>query len=214
MRTLESLIDDDEPAIKLVKSWLVRAENPYELLPPSPRREECLFQTQVTTRSPMGAMIYESGGLLVDQGWLRFLGSGHPSLPRDLPSWNQVKGDARFLLVADDVLGGFFALNGGELGPDPGNVYYLPYDGLEWEPLDIGYSQFLEWSLSAGLTKFYGKDRWKGWEEEVAQLGGDESFSFYPFLWTNEGSIATSRRAVVPVQEAFEVKMEFWRQLR
>jgi hypothetical protein len=39
----------------------------------------------------MGAIIYETGGLLVDNGWIRILGSGHKKLDRNLPEWNKGK---------------------------------------------------------------------------------------------------------------------------
>src|SRR5215813_320832 len=88
-RPLQELLNTDEPAWPLVQSWLQEATSPVEVLPPSdPARGEALVATQVTTRSPMGAIIYETGGLLVDRGWLRLLGSGHTRLPRSLPAWN------------------------------------------------------------------------------------------------------------------------------
>ena len=34
-----------------------------------------------------------------------------------------------YLLVADDVLGGFFAVNGGTFGGKAGNVFYYAPDG-------------------------------------------------------------------------------------
>lgn len=74
----------------MVQQWLAEATNAVEVLPPpdDATRDLALLATQVTTRSPMGAVIYESGGILVDYGWLRILGSGHPRLPRSLPEWN------------------------------------------------------------------------------------------------------------------------------
>ena len=118
-----------------------------------------------------------------------------------------------FLLVGDDVLGGFFAVNGGGLGDDPGEVYYLPYDGLNWESLGVSYSQFLAWSFTSALEGFYGADRWEGWQDDVGSLSGDQCFSFYPFLWTEEGGVSSSRRTSVSVTEAYELKMEIRRQL-
>ena len=85
MRTLAELINTDDPAIAKIREWMRDATNPCELLPPSQQREEVLVQTQVTTRSTMGAIAYETGGILIDGGWLRLLGSGHPKLPRTLP---------------------------------------------------------------------------------------------------------------------------------
>ena len=202
----------DDP-FQITRSWLAEAENSCELLPPSVRRGECLHQLQVTTRSPMGALVYDSGGLLVDHGWLRFVGSGNSRLSRDLPGWNSRMKSEGFLLVADDVLGGFFAVNGGGLGDYPGGVYYLPYDSLNWESLGVGFSQFLAWSFSAALEGFYGADRWDGWQDDLKALSGDECFSFYPFLWAEEGGVGVSRREIVPVKEAYELKVEIRRQL-
>ncbi len=75
-------------------------------------RGEALLETQVSVRSTLGAIVYETGGLLIDHGWLRILGSGHPRLPRTLPGWNRGRtgsseGNSGFYLVADDVVGGF-----------------------------------------------------------------------------------------------------------
>lgn len=60
----------------------------------------------------MGALVYGSGGLLIDNGWLRIAGSGHPRLPRDPVSWTQRPEFAgvRALPIADDVAGEFLLL--------------------------------------------------------------------------------------------------------
>ena len=56
--------------------------------------------------------------------------------------------------------------------------------------------------------------RWPTWREDTAELPGDRCFGFYPFLWTKEGSVATSDRRSVPVAEAFDLKLDIVRQLR
>jgi hypothetical protein len=73
-KTLNELVNRDEPAITLIRQWMEPAENHCEILPPSDSHEEVLLQIQVTTRSPLGALAYETGGVLVDNGWLRFIG--------------------------------------------------------------------------------------------------------------------------------------------
>ena len=132
MRPLSELINTDDPAWPEVQEWIAGATNAVEVLPVTEAdRDAALLAIQVTTRSPMGAIVYETGGLLIDHGWLRILGSGHSRLPRSLASWNEGRtmfGDERppgYLLVADDVLGGFFAINGGSLGPEQGSVFYF-----------------------------------------------------------------------------------------
>jgi Protein of unknown function DUF2625 len=207
MRTLDELIDNSDPALPLVRQWLAEAKRPCELLPPSENRGRVLVGLQVTTRSPMGAIAYESGGLLVDHGWLRILGAGHPKLPRSIVEWNVDRSSA-YLLVADDVVGGFFAINGGKLGDDPGLMYYWAPDSLKWERLGIGYTDFIQWAVSDRLTAFYRDLRWEDWESEVQSVSADECFSFYPFLWTREGSVESSSRRLVPVGQQFALNIE------
>jgi Protein of unknown function DUF2625. len=200
MKPLQDLIDHDDPAMPLVRQWLAEAERPFELLPPSSQRGDVLVGLQVTTRSPLGAIAYETGGLLIDHGWLRILGSGHPRLPRDVVGWNAGRASGH-LLVADDLVGGFFAINGGALGDDPGAMYYFAPDTLRWEAMEIGYSDFLHWALSDRLAVFYEGLRWPGWEADAQQAGGHQCFSFFPFLSTEEGSVMHSSRALVDVAE-------------
>jgi hypothetical protein len=171
-----------------------------------------LPQTQVTTRSTLGAIVFETGGVLVDGGWLRFLGSGHPRLDRVLPVWNRGRSDG-FYLVADDAVGGFFAMNGGVLGSDVQKIYYFAPNSPKWEPMGIGFTDFFVWSLSDRLAQFYQSLRWASWREDAAGLSGDECFSFYPFLWTRGGWVQTSRRGKVPAAEAFGLMTDFARKL-
>ena len=213
MHTLAELVIQDAPAIALIRQWVAGSVNNCEILPPSDAREQVLLEVQVTTRSPMGAIAFETGGVLIDHGWLRFLGSGSPNLRRSLPSWNRGRSDG-FYLVADDAVGGFFAINGGSFGRDTQNLYYWPPDRLEWESLGMGFTDFFCWSLTSRLADFYQNLRWPGREADVQNVSGDWCFSFYPFLWTKEGSIHGSDRQLVPVEEAFDLKVDILRQLK
>ena len=211
MKQLHELVDLDEPGWLLVQQWLAKATNAVEVLPPphDARRERALLDTQVTTRSPMGAVIYESGGILVDHGWLRVLGSGHPRLPRSLPAWNltrtmiEEEQPPPFLLVADDVVGGFFAIDGGGLGFGRGEVCYFAPDILEWECTEMSYSEFLVWCFEGDLAKYYENVRWPGWQEQVREIQGDEAFGIYPFLWCEGPPIADRMRQTIPIAESY-----------
>lgn len=212
MRRLEELINKEDPGWPLVQEWMADAKNKVEVLPPidDKTREAALVATQVTTRSPMGAIIYESGGILVDHGWLRLLGSGSARLPRSLPGFNQTAGGAEtqgFLLVADDVLGGFFAVDGGGLGIKPGQVaYFSPYS-RQWQGLGVGFSDFLVWCFQGNLDELYGKERWPGWKEDIAKLSGDQAYSIYPPLWSEGGPIEKRSRKAVPVTEIYSLNV-------
>lgn len=216
MKTLQELINLDEPAWELIQEWLNNANKPYEIIPKNQEQaEQELLANQVTTRSPMGAIIYETGGILIDNGWLRILGSGGKKLNRTLSGWNKGKsfeniGDVpSFLLIADDVLGGYFAINGGGLGDNLGMIYYFAPESLAWEDLNITYSHFIEWALTGDLEQFYQGFRWQNWQDEVKQLDGNQVFSFFPFLSTQEGKeIEKVSRKVISIQEHYSAFCE------
>jgi hypothetical protein len=115
--------------------------------------------------------------------------------------------------VADDPVGGFFAINGGALGEDPGNVYFYAPDSLRWEPCGFGYSQFLAWAMSEKLHEFYDSLRWDDWVSEVKQLNGDQAINIYPFLWAKGPPIKERHRGAVPVAEQWAVQLDLQRQL-
>lgn len=221
MRPVEELLNKTDPGWAVVEKWIKAAKNKVEILPADTTKAiDALHKTQVTTRSPMGAIIYMTGGLLVDDGWIRILGSGNARLDRTLPDWNKRKafnefGDApAYLLIADDAVGGFFLLNGGALGKDVGKVYYFAPDNLEFEPMDLSYSEFLLFCFNNDLDKFYKGNRWTKWREDVKKLDGNYVYNFVPFLWTKEGKdINKNKRKAVPVEEQFSLNLDFRKQL-
>ncbi|MBV4357581.1 DUF2625 domain-containing protein [Pinibacter aurantiacus] len=221
MCSIDELINKTDPGWPLVKEWIKSGKNKIEILSAdTAKAKDALYKTQVTTRSPMGAIVYETGGLLIDNGWIRILGSGNEKLNRTLPDWNKGKsfkefGEApTFLLIADDAIGGFYMLNGGGLGKDLGKVYYFSPDNLEYEPLDITYTDFLRFCFEGDLEKFYEGMRWANWKEEVSKLDGNKVFSFYPYLWTKEGKdVNKNHRSAIPVEEQFSLNLSFRKQL-
>lgn len=215
-KALADLINTADPGWPIVTEMVAKAKNKVEALPVDPKRgEQALPAIQVTTRSPMGAIAYASGGLLVDGGWIRVLGGGSPRLPRDLGSWNFPKGvdqplrlpDA--MLIADDALGGFFALNGGAFKGPLGNVFYFAPDTLRWEDLGRGYTAFLDFLCQGDLAKFYDGHRWRTHASDVEKLAGDRAYSIYPPLWAKEGGTIEQRsRKDVPIEELWSLEVE------
>ena len=213
MKNLEDLLNREDSAWLLVQRWISEATNPVEVLSPpdDATREKVLVNAQVTTRSPMGAIIHESGGIFVDRAWLRILGSGHPRLPRSLPDWNlgrsfSVSGQQPpFLLIADDVVGGFFAIDGGGLGLERGKVCYFAPDTLTWENTKRGYSDFLVWCFRGDLAKYYETMRWPNWQDELQSIGGDQVFSIYPFLSAIGPSISERSRRPNSISEIYKL---------
>lgn len=188
---------------------IATASVPVEVLPvESARAQQALFRLQVTARSVLGALVLNTGGLVVDHGWLRILGGGSMGLA-DVAQTNRIGEPGSenpapgALIVAIDVLGGQFATNGGALPGDPGEVCFFGSDTLRWEPIGRGHSAFVTWVLHGGLADFYGDLRWTGWADETTTLSPDQGLSVYPPLWSAEGrsDIAAASRRACPLTE-------------
>ncbi|WP_442588089.1 DUF2625 domain-containing protein [Pedobacter sp. AW31-3R] len=212
MVSLDELINKTDPAWPLVKKWIDAAKNKIEVLPvDSAKAKEALYNMQVSTYSTLGAIIYNTGGIMIDNGWVRILGSGSERLNRNVPEWNRGKtikdyGDRPgYVLIADDAVGGFFAINYGAFGDDLKNVYYLAPNSLNWEPLGAGYGEFILFCFDSNLNDFYKGLRWTSWDQFISSLDGNSSYSFRPYLWKKEGAdINKCTRKLVPTEVLFK----------
>lgn len=218
MRTIEELTATSDPAWPALEAELL--SNPQiTILPIGVRAgRDCLHRLQVTTRSRLGALALHTGGLLVDDGWLRVLGGGESGLP-SLAEANDLSGDDQppsALMVGYDVLGGRFEVNGADpavLGRpgNPGDVCYFGPDTLEWESLDAGHGAWLSWIAQGGTGQFYEALRWPGWHEEARTLPLSHGITVYPFLWSREAQqdLAGTSRRPAPMAELFSLQDEF-----
>jgi hypothetical protein len=221
MKEISQLIHTEDPAWQIVQPWLQGAVNHCEILPKdAAQAATALVEAQVSTKSTLGAIIYETGGVLVNHGRIRILGSGSALLQRSVMQWNKGKTFTNIgeppshLLVADDILGGYFAINAGGIGTVQEQVYYLAQDTLEWESLDIGYSDFLYWTLYGDVEGFYETFTWKQWLTDVKELNGNQVFSFYPFLWSMQGkSMEDIDKKIVSIEEHYALTQEFMKQI-
>lgn len=202
-----------EDALPMIRGWMAASSLDIELLPAAPD-DGCrtLSALQVTTRSPLGALAFHTGGLLVDHGWVRVLGAGSARLPRALDLWNTIDGVPRCeegVLVADDVLGGFFAWF-----REPRTVHYLAPDTADWEDSELGFTDWLSWCLSDRLPQYYADYRWPGWEAEVGALAGESALLVSPPLFAKGEPIAERSRGKVSVAELWSLTTKVWSQIR
>ncbi|MCX4515085.1 DUF2625 domain-containing protein [Streptomyces sp. NBC_01619] len=232
MRGIDELVNVDDPAWPELQGILRASSVPVQVLPGDINEgRRCLLQMQVTGRSMLGALALHTGGLLVDNGWLRVFGGGSgsvadgrlPSLaqvnrfPTDFdPGWHPATG----LVVGHDIVGGVFALNGGDPATAgrpgaPGQMTYFAPDTLEWEAMEMGHSGWVSWLLSGRLETFYDGMRWPGWREETVALAVGQGLSVYPFLWSEEAhaDLAATSRRPVPMREVLGVAADFARQM-
>lgn len=224
MKSLSELLQVDDPAWPEIQSLISRCPQPVQVLEPdTSHREHALLNMQNSLGSTLGAVIWHTGGILVDHGWLRILGSRSQHLQRDVLHWAAHLGwwTARDLpprapIVAEDVVGGLFALNWGQINPATGinEIFYFAPDTLSWECFHAGYSEFLNTMLSGQIAEFYQGLRWDGWELEVSRLAPDQGVSVSPPLWTKEGKdVSRVSRRPVPLREIVEMQFDFARQL-
>jgi hypothetical protein len=231
VRGIDELVNVDQPAWPELQALFAASAVPLQVLP-AERAEarRTLVQLQVTARSVLGALVLNSGGLIVDGGWIRVFGGGLTRDDDGLPGLARVNSfpavfDAAWhpaagLIVGHDVLGGVFAVNGhdpaaAERPGAPGQMTYFAPDTLRWEPLEMGHSAWVSWLLSGRLEKFYEALRWPGWREETAALRLSQGIAVYPFLWSREAqeNLPVTRRAAVPMREILGVAADSARQM-
>ena len=158
MRPLSELVIPDATAWAELREAVAAAPHSVELLPAEPARAgACLHGLQITTRSWLGTVVFHTGGIVVDGGWLRVYGSGCAG--RSLDDLVAVNSRSPLnYVIADDVLGGRFRW--WQDAPDqPPSVRYFGPDELEWQDLGVGYAQWLVWMLSPRLLRLLGKGR-------------------------------------------------------
>lgn len=203
MTELQRLLNVSDPAWPQVQEWIRAATVPVEILPPDPAsREASLLEVGVTVGSALGAVVYETGGLLIDHGWLRLRGSGHGRLPR------RVVQDRSWVVIAEDVVGGFFALY-----PPEGEVMYLAPDTLKWESMQSKYSAWLRWMMSGSLAKFYEPYRGPGWEKLAGALRPDQSYMIVPPPWTEGAPYPQRTWMPTPIDQLYGMTLSIQEQL-
>jgi uncharacterized protein DUF2625 len=182
----------------LVQRWLAQAANDVAVLPADPETAPATLEAlSLTDRSVLGALALNTGGLVIDHGWLRVLGGP------GLFAWRD-RLDAS-LIVGHDVVAGFYAVDKQE-----GEVRYLAPDTLEWTGTEMGHSEWVHWTLAGDLEGFYATLRWPGWEKESAALAPEDGLAIDPAPHTRAGrSIADASRVPAPVAELWDRQQQY-----
>jgi Protein of unknown function DUF2625 len=175
-----------------VMSIIGSSINEYKILPveDSAKAVENLYDLQISTRQHLGAIIYKTGGIVVDHGWIRIFGSGSVLLNRNIVDYSIDKGltpgidkPKGMAIIADDVLGGFYAINYGDLGVDINSVYYFGADGLSYERMNMTYREFLVFCFNTKLDNWYDGYRWNNWQKEIPETNYNQSLDAKPRLY-------------------------------
>ncbi|MBE6066254.1 MAG: DUF2625 family protein [Clostridium lundense] len=222
MKRIDELIYKEESAWIKILEWIEQAKNDVEVLPNSRvNGEKALLKLQITNKSTMGAIVLECGGILVDNGWLRILGSGSDNISGSILSWNSIDGTEidfplrHAMIIAYDIIGGFYAINAREFGGSTRNVFYFAPNTLEWEDIEMKYTDFIYWTLYGDLNLYYKTFRWANWKSDIKKLSGNQGISIFPYLWTKEAEdIEKCSRRAVPMRELWGIQNEFARQIK
>lgn len=177
------------------------------------RGKESLDILKITSESVLGSIILNTSGIIFDN-WIRVL--GHDSeVNRGILSYNLIKEDGvaqkidKMLIVADDVVGGIFALNAGRFSEGIGKVWYFAPDTLAWESMDMEYSEFIAWIAQGNIDEFYSTMRWSTWKEDSKNVKFNEAVLIYPFLWSNEIQLEKADKKIVSAEELLNINQEY-----
>lgn len=177
--------------------------------------EESLEILQITSKSVLGSIVLNTSGIVIDN-WIRIL--GHDSeINRGVLSYNLIREDGiaknidKMLIVANDVVGGIFALNAGKFSRGIGEVWYFAPDTLVWESMEMKYSEFIAWIAQGNVDEFYSTMRWSTWKEDCKNVKFNEAILIYPFLWSNEIQLEKADKKIVPAEELLKINQEYSR---
>jgi hypothetical protein len=212
-KPLSVLLENQKQGWDVITQWKSIARNKVEVLPTrGPQADSVLYRTQFSAGTPIGAIVYGCGGIFIEDGWMRIIGSGCNQFDRNIYDWNIEKSSCKFrdqssyILIADDVIGGMYGMK--TEGPEEitkGKVYYFGPNSLRWEATGLSYAGFINFCFSGNLDNFYGDFQWKNWRDEVKKLNGNQVISCYPLLWTKEGKEIKYNRKVISIQKQWDL---------
>ena len=168
---------------------------------------------KISSESALGAIVLNTSGVVFDN-WIRLYGCD--TVERNgISKINLMSQDGgvhrmdRMLIVATDIVGGVFAINAGKLYDGVGDIWYFAPDTLDWEDLELKYSEFLAWLSKGNIEEFYKTMKWEGWRDYSKDVSFDEGILTYPFLWAEELDIENASKSIVPFEELYDLNREY-----
>jgi hypothetical protein len=168
---------------------------------------------EIARNSVLGVVVLYTEGIYIDN-WIRVIGQ-RGKHHNGIIEYNseQMNGNSDFLrgtvVVAQDIVGGIFAINKSRFSEGQKKIWYFAPDTLEWECLDMNYAEYMAWLLQGDTDMFYDSMRWKGWEKDCKDVGFDKSFLIYPFLWSKECDLSTATKKIVPYTELININFDY-----
>ncbi|KOV76294.1 hypothetical protein ADL03_43800 [Nocardia sp. NRRL S-836] len=159
-----------------------------------------LRQLRITAESRLGAIVLNTGGILLHDRWVRVYG-GSGGGPDGIPGITEVNRISQpadparrpeaGLVVAHDVLGGAFVLNGPEPWSSgrpgrPGDVIYFCPSTLTWQTTEMDHDHWLDWLVNGGAAGQYREVLWPTWRSDTAGLSPRQGMVVHPAPWSAE----------------------------
>ena len=218
MKSLDELSANREEMWQRLEVEISRSSETISLRTEVGRRtaEATLLEYQLPAGTALGSVCLNTGGVLFADHKMRLLGSPPENRNlRSLKHWNDLQGTgvkSGLLLVGDDILGNFFAVNLGKLSAienEIGAIFALCPRFFEWVLVADNYSVFFS-DLLGGFWQELITNMGMSDVELPANAGNDLSITatHYPPLFTLEGSATKSDVRFVSVAEAFKVASE------
>ncbi len=108
------------------------------------------------------------------------------------------------IIIGQDIVGGIFSMN----VADENKIYYFAQDNLQWESMDMTYSEFIGWTMMGDTDGFYSTMRWKNWKDDCKEVDFNKMIMLYPFLWAKECNIETASKKTVSSKELMELNLD------
>ena len=171
--------------------------------------DEC-EKLNIPEDSVLASVVKNCNGIYIDN-WIRILGQGNEK-QKGVLYYNTLVDDSciyGMFIVANDVVGGIYAINISKYENDKNLIWYFAPDTLEWECLDMNYSDFIAWVANGNISEFYETMRWNDWTVDCEKIEFDKACLIYPFLWAKECEINSAEKKTVPFEELMRLNFDY-----
>ncbi|MDE6182009.1 MAG: DUF2625 domain-containing protein [Eubacteriales bacterium] len=153
----------------------------------------------------------EENSAITINGYLRILGG---NLITDYNEYIKEFYPGNKLIVAVDIFGGIYAISNNDFIGDSEDIWYFAPDSLEWEDLEIDYTQLINWAGSKDMLDFYKSFMFKNINQLIKELDINEGILIYPFLWAEQCNIETAEKKIVSIKELIKINADYEKQLK
>lgn len=173
-------------------------------------KQECILMN-IPDNTLLYSIVSNSKGVIVDH-WIRLLGHDEKGV-WGVKQFNSESSYSQYFeglfIVSDDIVGGIYAININRFKNDQNKVWYFAPDTLQWECLNMKYSEFVVWTMQGNVDDYYATMRWKNWKYDCDGVPTNKAILVYPFLWSKECDLETSQKSVVPLDEIIHLNFHY-----